>query len=479
MVKVSTKSLSSQMFNTVLLLFSVFVLGFISYQYQREKQFKIGILHTQLKDYNRQLAEFVGDKPLDSDSLLTGYIKKHPMRGLRVTLFDVKGKVVFDSENNDYPSLPNHLERPEIRQALIAGDGYEINRHSSTMNENYFYAATFFPAQSLIVRTALPYDFELAEHLRADMTYIWIALAVSLVIITIFWLYTLRLGKAITQLRRFTMLVTKGENYDAEREASAFPNTELGEISQNIVHLYKQLQQSQEEQLRLKRQLTQNISHELKTPVASIHGYLETIMDNPKLTAEQRNTFIERCYAQSERLINLVQDISTLNRMDEVLHSVNFELTDIAAIISNIQQEVALQLEERNMTITNALATTLPIMGEPSMLYSIFRNLIDNAMAYAGEGTSVVIRCVEKQDRYLFQLSDNGTGIPAEHLPHIFERFYRVDKGRSRKLGGTGLGLAIVKNAVMLHGGTITAAPHQGGGVEFNFTLLKNLNARS
>lgn len=464
------------MFNTVLLLFSVFVLGFISYQYQREKQFKIGILHTQLKDYNRQLAEFVEETPKANDSLLTDYIKKHPVRELRVTMFNTKGNVIFDSENHEYSSLPNHLERPEIKQALISGDGYEINRHSSTMNENYFYAATFFPRQQLIVRTALPYDFEMGEHLRADMTYIWITLAVSLVIITIFWLYTRRLGKAISQLRRFTTLVTNGENYDAEREASAFPSTELGEISQNIVHLYKKLQQSQEEQLRLKRQLTQNISHELKTPVASIHGYLETIIDNPKLPDEQRSVFIERCYAQSERLISLVQDISSLNRMDEALHSVNLELTDIAAIINDIQQEVALQLEERHMTITNAIGATLPIMGAPSMLYSIFRNLIDNSIAYAGDGTAIVIRCTEKKDRYIFRLSDNGNGIPAEHIPHIFERFYRVDKGRSRKLGGTGLGLAIVKNAVMLHGGTITASPHPGGGIEFNFTLLKNLN---
>ncbi|MFS6553916.1 ATP-binding protein, partial [Parabacteroides distasonis] len=167
---------------------------------------------------------------------------------------------------------------------------------------------------------------------------------------------------------------------------------------------------------------------------------------------------------QSNRMISLVRDISSLNRMDEVLHSLSLQLTDIAAIVHDIELEVALQLEQKRMTITNTLDTTLPIMGDQSMIYSIFRNLIDNSIAYSGEGTAIVIRCREERDMYHFRLSDNGTGIPAEHLPHIFERFYRIDKGRNRKIGGTGLGLAIVKNAVMLHGGTISAAPVAGGG---------------
>lgn len=472
------KSLSRQMFVTVLVLFSVFVLGFVAYQYQREKQFKIGILHTRLKDYNHQLIETLGSGGELSDSVIASYIRSHPLRGLRVTLFDSKGKVFYDNENRSYSTLPNHLERPEIKQALLYGEGFVINRHSNTMNENYFYAATYSPQQELIVRTALPYDFELAEHLRADMTYIWIALAASIVIITFFWLYVRRLGKAIAQLRRFAMLVDSGRSYDDEYETLSFPDNELGEISQNIVRLYKRLQQSQDEQLRIKRQLTQNISHELKTPVASIYGYLETIVENPELTDAQRKTFIERCFAQSKRLTSLVQDISSLNRMDEVLHSLNFQLTDIAEIVSGIQQEVALQLEEKRMTVTNTLDTTLPIKGDPSMLYSIFRNLIDNSIAYSGEGTAVVIRCLEESDRYHFRLSDNGAGIPAEHIPHIFERFYRVDKGRNRKFGGTGLGLSIVKNAVMVHGGTITAVPVDTGGVEFRFTLLKDVTRK-
>ena len=113
------------------------------------------------------------------------------------------------------------------------------------------------------------------------------------------------------------------------------------------------------------------------------------------------------------------------------------------------------------------------INGNQSMVYSIFRNLTDNAIAYAGEGTTITIRCREQNDRYHFTFSDNGGGVEKVHLSRLFERFYRVDKGRSRKVGGTGLGLAIVKNAVLLHGGTITASNIPEGGLAFDFSLKK------
>lgn len=184
------RSLSSQLFLTVLMLFSVFVAGFVYYQYEREKQFKIGILHTRLKDYNHQLAESIAEAGEMTDSSLTAYVRSHPLRGLRVTLLDTRGGVIYDNSQRSYSSLPNHLERPEVRQALMSGEGFEINRYSDTMNENYFYAATYFPRQGIIVRTALPYDFELADHLRADMISIWITLAASIIIMVVFWLCT-------------------------------------------------------------------------------------------------------------------------------------------------------------------------------------------------------------------------------------------------------------------------------------------------
>ena len=230
----------------------------------------------------------------------------------------------------------------------------------------------------------------------------------------------------------------------------------------------------EEEQVRLKRQLTQNIAHELKTPVSSIQGYLETIVNNDNIPADKMKVFLERCYAQSNRLTILLRDISVLTRMDEAASMIEMEKVDISAIVNNIINEVSLELEERKISVINSLKKNIQIRGNYSLIYSIFRNLTDNAIAYAGSNIQIYINCFrEDENYYYFSFSDTGVGVSPEHLNRLSERFYRVDKGRSRKLGGTGLGLAIVKNAVIIHGGSISAKNSQQGGLEFVFTLAK------
>ena len=228
-------------------------------------------------------------------------------------------------------------------------------------------------------------------------------------------------------------------------------------------------QAAKENQMR--RELTQNIAHELKTPVASILGYTDTILDDPQMSPETQLQFIQRTNAQAQRLTALLQDISTLNRMDYAAHQLTMERTDVSEIVGDIVQEITIPLEKRHMRLNNCLPQSIIIKGNPSLVYSIFRNLIDNAINYAGEGTTIDISAKPSDDRWTFRFRDNGVGIAPEHLPRIFERFYRIDKSRSRSMGGTGLGLAIVKNAVVLHGGTITVRLAENGGLEFEFTL--------
>lgn len=230
----------------------------------------------------------------------------------------------------------------------------------------------------------------------------------------------------------------------------------------------------EQEQARLKRQLTQNIAHELKTPVSSIQGYLETMVNNPGLPEEKVKTFLERSYAQSNRLTHLLRDISVLTRMEEAPNMLETETVNVTNIVQNILNEVSMELEEKHIVVSNLLPAGLTLAGNASLIYSIFRNLTDNAMAYAGTNIALTIRCFREDERfYYFSFSDTGVGVAPEHLSRLFERFYRIDKGRSRKLGGTGLGLAIVKNAVILHGGSIFAKNNPGGGLEFIFTLSK------
>ena len=228
-----------------------------------------------------------------------------------------------------------------------------------------------------------------------------------------------------------------------------------------------------EKEGRMRRELTQNIAHELKTPVASILGYTETILNTPGIDEGTRHQFIVRTHLQAQRLTALLQDISILNRMDYAANVLTMERVDVSQLFADIVQETALAFENRKMTLSNSLSQGIIVRGNPSLLYSVFRNLVDNALNYAGQGTVVKVYAVEETDYWHFVFTDNGVGIPPEHLPRIFERFYRIDKGRSRSLGGTGLGLAIVKNAVMLHGGTIIAKPTEGGGLTFEFSIKK------
>lgn len=230
----------------------------------------------------------------------------------------------------------------------------------------------------------------------------------------------------------------------------------------------------QEEESRMKRQLTQNVSHELKTPVSSIQGYLETILSNPHLSPDKRQFFLERCYSQSTRLTGLLRDISVLNRLDEAEGLFELSEVNIPQLIREIEKECSKEMEEKRITSEVILPGNPVVNGNYSLLYSIFRNLYDNAIAYAGEHIRITVNCYKEDPKfYYFSFSDNGMGIEEVHINRIFERFYRVDKGRSRKMGGTGLGLSIVKNGVHFHKGQISAKSSPGKGVTFFFTLKK------
>lgn len=230
----------------------------------------------------------------------------------------------------------------------------------------------------------------------------------------------------------------------------------------------------EEEQSILKRQLAQNVSHELKTPISSIQGFTETLINNPNMDEEKKTFYIKRCHAQAVRLTSLLHDISMLNKLDESSDSFEMVEINITEVVEGVKQDVSLALEEKNMHIEADLPSELIIKGNTLQIYSIFRNLIDNSILHAGVGTTVFIECYRTDSEYIYlSVADNGVGVDSKHLNKIFDRFYRVDKGRSRKLGGTGLGLSIVKNSIQFHQGRISAKNRKGGGIEFLFTLHK------
>lgn len=582
-------SFSQKLFFSVILLFITFAVCFLLFQYNREKSYKSELLNTQLQNYNDRLYNFLLDNGSYNADTLQHYVSTHMMTDLRVTLITPQGRVVYDNSQSDLSKFGNHSSRKEVQDALLHGSGYAISRHSESIHgEEFFYSAHYYTGQQIIIRSALPYSLNLAEHLTADYQYLWFTAIISLLLIVIFYRLTHKLGMSITKLQQFALKADRNEPIDTET-VDTFPRNELGEISQHIIKIYKRLHRAkealyiereklishlqtsheglgvftkerkeilvnnlftqyantisdhnlisteevfsipelspiteflqrnesdhgkeekrisihvnkdgrsfsvecivfqdlsfeisindvtqEEEQARLKRQLTQNIAHELKTPVSSIQGYLETILENPNIPAGTLHTFLERSYAQSNRLTLLLRDISTLTRMEEAPQMMELETVNLSKLIEGMLNEVALALGEKHITVNNQLPPNISLKGNSSLLYSIFRNLTDNVIAYAGFDVTMTICCFREDDNYYyFSFSDTGIGVPPEHLNRLFERFYRIDKGRSRKLGGTGLGLAIVKNAVIFHGGTIFAKNNPKGGLEFVFTLRK------
>ena len=468
-----SKSFQKNLFFSIGGIFLLFAVCFSVYQYQREKEYKIDILHSRLQMYNYELMQSLGEEGILCDSLFDAYTQSHSIDKMRVTVINTKGLVLQDNNYQEIDSLSNHLKRVEVQEALAHGNGYDIKRTSESTHETYFYSATRFG--DLVIRSAVPYSAELTESLKADNTYIYFTIALTLLLAFALYLNTRRISRHVRHLREFAVKAEEGEELDHELERR-LPDDELGEISHTIITLYWKLRHSEEDKLRIKRQLTQNAAHELKTPAASIHGYLESILDHPDMPQDKRQHFLERCYAQSERMSKLLMDMSQLTRLDEMptnfsVNAENSSAIDIVPIIHNVLEDTALQLKDKGIEpiveLPESIVVSSPFAEPEGLIYSLFRNLVDNAIAYATGATKILITYNNGD----FSVSDNGIGVPPQHLPYLFERFYRVDKGRSRKLGGTGLGLAIVKNTVVAHGGTITALPTPGGGLTIKFTL--------
>lgn len=404
------------------------VLCFIGYQYAREKEYKSEFLNAQLQQYNRHLLTTVEEGEPFED-----YIATHdkPFDELRISIITLSGAVIYD---NTIPvdSLDNHRYRPEVADALVKGEGYNISRQSTSDGREYFYSAS--RGERVIVRTAIPYSNTLHDLLEADWSFLLVMISITLAMSLIAYFTTRKLGKDIERINR----------YEAEQEKN-----------------------------RLKRQLTNNINHELKTPVASIQVCLETLLSGINLSNEKRQELIEKCYVNNERLRRLLNDVSLITRMEDGSQLISKEPVVVNDILDEIAQELEIMPEDERLTLHLKFDEQIVVEGNLSLIGSIFRNLTENAIAYSG-GKNLYIALIENNEQYckiLFE--DDGCGVDNNQLSRLFERFYRVDKGRSRQMGGTGLGLSIVKHAVQFHGGTITVANRIGGGLRFIFSLSK------
>lgn len=421
-------SFHKQLFLQLIAFSWTIVVCFIGFQYLREKDYKSEFLSAQLQQYNQHLLVAIEDGESYEE-----YIASHekPFDDLRITLITLSGAVIYD---NTIPvdSLGNHSNRPEIVDALDDGSGYHIGRQSKSDGREYFYSAT--RGKRVIVRTAIPYSSTLKDLLEADWSFLIVMISITLSMSVIAYFTTRKLGKDIERVN----------HYEAEQEKN-----------------------------RLKRQLTNNINHELKTPVASIQVCLETLLSGITLSEEKRQELIERCYTNNERLRRLLADVSLITRIEDGNALISKEEVVINDILCDIADELEIMPENERMTLHTNFNEQVTLNGNLSLIGSIFRNLTENAIAYS-EGKNIYISLLTNNEQECkIRFEDDGCGVEEKQLSRLFERFYRVDKGRSRKKGGTGLGLSIVKHAVLFHGGTITASNRPNGGLRFDFVLKK------
>lgn len=449
------------------------------FQYRREKDFKAEELNARLQVLNERLLH-----QIESGETDIGHISLDGFKDLRISIIDASGRIILDNSLDALPNT-NHLSRKEISEAVKTGSGYTLRRHSESTGETYFYSARK-GADGVIVRTAVPYSMSLNLLLEADRGFLWFLGGLTVVMCTLGYFATRRVGQHIRRLRQFA---EKAENGDKISECEPFPHDEMGDISNHIVRLYASLQEAnferdrqhqlalheQREKERIKKQLTNNINHELKTPVASMRVCLETLMTHPDMCREKQTEFISRCFANNMRLEQLLADVSLITRMEDGAQSIVREKVDLCELIGNVVDERQDIASSKGFVIQNDVAGVLIIDGNRPLLESVFFNLIDNAITYSG-GNRIVIRSnKDHEGRIIITLHDNGKGVAEEHLPRLFERFYRIDKGRSRAAGGTGLGLSIVRNAVHLHGGSITVSNRPEGGLIFDIIFDNNL----
>ncbi|MDR2388393.1 MAG: HAMP domain-containing histidine kinase [Tannerellaceae bacterium] len=569
-----------RLFGYFLCIFLLFAAGVILIERRQESLFRRADLEARLDGYTEIIHEFILQNRLERDSIgAVSALSLLMPESVRISIIDEQGEVLFDNEVPHPEHLENHLDRPEILNARYSSYGSNLRTSVSTHQE-YLYYARF--AKPYYVRVALPYTMRTRNMLKPDNLFAYMIIALFFVAIVFINYAAERFSQSILQLKRFSSGIQKGQKIP---ESIRFRDDELGEIGNELIHIFKQMENSKkhieiereklirhfrfsgeglcifgpemkkiyantnfiqyinlmtdrptfdaedilkapvfkpvadfirnrggegaghtvtsihkngktfsvqsivfedksfeiiikdiskaEKTRLLKQEMTSNIAHELRTPVTSLRGYLETL-NSRGLDENKQKQFIERAFLQTLRLSNLIDDVSIISKIEEAPSQFVIEKLNLALVVHDVRIDLSDKLAARHIRFVSSLGDNLTVMGNYTLLYSIFRNLTDNSISYAGQHIEIHIsRYAEDEHYFYFSYYDTGIGVKEEHLGRLFERFYRINQGRTRDTGGSGLGLSIVKNAILFHKGDIQVKNRINGGLEFLFTLKK------
>lgn len=350
---------------------------------------------------------------------------------LRVTWISENGTVLYDNDATA-EMLANHNDRPEIKDAFDNGVGESV-RKSDTMNEDTFYYAILLD-NGTVLRVATNVESIWAVFMSAS--------GISAIIIMVIIVICVILSHLLTGqlLRPIEMMAENLGNADYES-----PYKELDPFSNRLRTQHIEILSA----AKARQDFTANVSHELKTPLTAISGYAE-LLESGVADSEQQKHFYQEIQKNSNRLLALINDIIRLSELDRKEIHNDFEEVDLYEVVSDCLGELKVNAKSRNVTITFE-GEKLKIHGNKDMLKELVENLAQNAIRYNNQGGKVSITVKEIEGRNALIVKDNGIGIPASEQQRVFERFYRVDKSRSKATGGTGLGLAIVKHIVEIH----------------------------
>ncbi len=406
----------------------------------------------------------------------------------RITLLAADGTVLADSEKDPGQyTLENHAERPEVVAARAAPFGISRLRHSSTLDRDMMYVAVRAEGTGPVafVRVALPLD-QIQVQLASVRSMVWTtaALTGAAALILAFWMAR----RSTRPLQELTASAAKIAAGDYGHKVRAVESDEFGTLarafnhmSERLAYQFKQLEEDREQLRRLeqmRRDFVANVSHELKTPLSVIKACTETLLDGAADDPKYRGSFLVQIEEQAERLHALILDLLSLARIEsgeEVYEFANVSLEEVAQACVERHRARAESKEQildampagSDRNRRTAVAAAVVAWADEEALSQILDNLVDNAVKYTPVGGRIRVRAWMEDDQACLEVEDTGIGIPERDLPRIFERFYRVDKARSRELGGTGLGLSIVKHLVQAMHGTIQATSRPGQGTRF------------